>query len=242
MGICRQMRADPRDVSGMDEVETGLRTQPFGQPEPASPLLEASREVTGGEDARAIDASTEDQGGEDRHDPLGQWVLLQLLQALGLGLDVLGAVGHRLRQQLQVLVEDAGGGEIHHLLDHLGIGGRQHLLDRHHIHLLGPLGIPPGRCGVDDPRRRCDLSAVGFHIPQIPHHQFDARIRRRNGRELAGIPQPEQQLGVGFPVEQIRDVLANATAGPRDQDTCGAGTQTAAPRRSMTDLPASKKN
>jgi hypothetical protein len=37
---------------------------------------------------------------------------------------------------------------------------------------------------------------MGFEIPQIAHQQLDARVVSGHRRQLGGIPQQQQQLGV----------------------------------------------
>ena len=97
MGTCCELTADAGDVFRMNEVEAGVGAQPAGQPEPTGDFAEPLREIAGREGAGAVHTPSEHQGWEHRDDLGRQWMLLQLLQAAGLGLDVFGAVGQGLR-------------------------------------------------------------------------------------------------------------------------------------------------
>ena len=183
MGGEGQMAADAGDVFGVDEVEAGVGPQEAGQPQPAAALPQSGGEVAGGKAPMAVDPAAEHQRREHRHDALGQGVLLELLQAAGLGDDVFGAEAFGLGQQPQVPVKDAGGGEIDHLLQPAGIETAQQLLDRIHIDALGPLRIAPGGGGVDDPVHLAQGLPVGLLLAQITHQQADARMVGRHRRE-----------------------------------------------------------
>ena len=181
------MGADRGDVGGVDEMEAGIGAQPLGQPQPGEGLLDAGCEVAGGVGIPRQHPPAKHQGGKHRHDPLRQRMDLQVLQALGLGLDVFGAIGHRFGQELQIAVEDAGGGEIDHLLQPRRIEQGEQPLYRHHIHLLGPLRIAPGGGRVDHAGGAGDRFGVGLEIAQITHQQGDARIVGGHHLQLAGV-------------------------------------------------------
>ena len=93
MGMCCQQAADAGDVFRMDEVEARIHPQPTGQPQPTARFSQAFGEIAGGERAAGVDSASEDQSWKDSNDLLGERVLLQIFQALGLGLDVFGAIG-----------------------------------------------------------------------------------------------------------------------------------------------------
>ena len=154
----------------------------------------------------------------------------------GLWFDVFGAVGQRFRQRSQMAIENAGCGEVDDLLELRWIEQLQHPLHRR-LHLLGPLRLPPGGCGVNHPGHRRQLRREAIGVAQISHQQPNPWMIGANGGELGRIPQPEEQLRVGALKQPARDVLSNAAAGSGDQDPA----QAAAPMRSITDLPASKK-
>jgi len=85
-----------------------------------------------------------------RHDrQRGEW--LELLQAEGLGLDVFRCRRPPLPASgLRFAVEGfAGGGEVDTCSNLGRVGAPQQLLDGHHVHLMGTLGITPGpwACG-----------------------------------------------------------------------------------------------
>ena len=130
-------------------MEAGISPQPAGQPQPLARIPKTCCEVAGGKWAAAIHGTAKDQSGEHGYRSLGVGVLLKLLQAQRFGLDVFGAVGLGFRQQGQAAVQDAGGGEVDDLLEPLGVEPAQQFLDGHHIDLMGPLWITPGRGRVN---------------------------------------------------------------------------------------------
>ena len=134
-------------------------------------------------------------------------------------------------------IENAGGGEVDDLLELRRIEQLQHPLHRHDIHLFGSLRIPPGGGGVNHPVHRRQLHREAIGVAQISHQQPHPGVIGRNGGELGRIPQPKKQFRIGVLKQPARDVLTNAAAGSGDQDPA----QAAAPMRSITDLPASKK-
>ena len=123
-------------------------------------------------------------------------MLLQIPEAASLGLDVFRAVGQSFRQGAQVPVEHAGRGEVNDLLQLAGIQKRQHPFHRHHIHLFGPLGVTPGRGGVNHPVHRGQLLGKTVGVPQVPDQEADAGMVCWNSGEFGRVPQPEQQLGI----------------------------------------------
>jgi hypothetical protein len=103
-------------------------------------------------------------------------MLLELAQALGFGLDVFRAIGLSFWKQLELAIQDAGGGEVDHLLQIRWIGEAEQLFDSINIHRLSPGGIPPGRGGVDDPGGRGDGLCVGAKLAQVTDQQGDPGI------------------------------------------------------------------
>ena len=100
----------------MDEVVAGVQPQEARQPKPVQKGSKARGEVAGGPQPTTVNPAGKDQCGENGHDLVPEGMGHQLAQADGLGLNVLRSPLLRLRQQLQITIQNAGSREIEHLL------------------------------------------------------------------------------------------------------------------------------
>ena len=103
------MTADGSDVCGMDEVEAGIGSQEPCQPKPFARFRQAFGEVARREATGAVDATAKHQRWKHSNDLLCERMFFQILEALGLGLDVLRAVGQGFLQRLKMPVKNARG-------------------------------------------------------------------------------------------------------------------------------------
>ena len=196
MGAGRELAADPGNVLRMDEVEAGVGPQKTSQPEPLAGVHQPFGEIARGERAATINTTAEHQGRKHRDNLFGQRMLLQLFQALSLGLDVFGAVGEGFGEWLQVAIENARRGEIGDLLDQIRIEQGQHPFHRYHIYLLRSLGVTPGCGGVDHPGHGGQIAGETVGFPQIAHQQPHPGVIGLDGREFGRIPQPKEEIRI----------------------------------------------